>query len=168
MITERGRRRPLSLLSGALLLGAAIATFATIAALRRLDVVAVRGGSMSPALLPGDRLLVARRGGAPRVGEVVLSADPRDRDRELIKRVTAVRGGAVTLRGDAPHASTDSRVFGTVPVAAIRWRAALRIWPLARFGPIPRLPARPALEPVDEGGEPACTFPEALIAGDPR
>lgn len=161
MTTERGRRWPLFLLSGALLLGAAIT------ALRRLDVVAVRGGSMAPALLPGDRLLVARLARAPRIGEVVLAADPRERDRELIKRVTAVRGGAVTLRGDAPHASTDSRVFGTVPAAAIRWHAILRTWPLARAGAIPGLPPRPALDPVDEGGEPACTFPEALIAGDP-
>jgi len=162
MTMERGRSRSLFLLSGALLLGAAIA------ALRRLDIVAVRGGSMAPALLPGDRLLVVRLDRAPRPGEVVLAADPRDRDRELIKRVTAVRGGAVTLRGDAPHASTDSRAFGTVPAAAIRWWAVLRIWPLARAGAIPRLPTRSVLAPVDEGGEPACTFPDALIAGDPR
>ncbi|MEO8511518.1 MAG: S26 family signal peptidase [Chloroflexota bacterium] len=162
MTMERGRCGPLFVLSAALLLGAAIA------ALRRLDVVAVRGGSMAPALLAGDRLLVLRLDRAPRIGEVVLAADPRDRDRELIKRVTAIRGGAVTVRGDAPHASTDSRAFGTLPAAAIRWRAVLRTWPPARAGAIPRLPPRPVLDPVDEGGEPACTFPEALIAGDPR
>lgn len=120
---------------------------------------------MEPALVPGDRLLVVRARRAPRVGEVVLASDPRDRSRELVKRVTAIRGGAVTLRGDAPHASTDSRAFGSVPVAAIRWRAVLRIWPPERRGPIPAIPARPVLDPIDEGGEAACTFPEALIAG---
>lgn len=138
---------------------------AVVTALRRADVVAVRGGSMAPALRAGDRLLVLRLDRAPRVGEVVLAADPRDRQRELIKRVIVLRGGLVTLRGDAPHASTDSRVFGTVPAAAIRWRAVLRYWPLARAGAIPALPPRPVLDPIDEGGEPACTFPEALIVG---
>lgn len=160
MTDGRARTRVLPWFVGGLLLLAGI-----VAALRRLDVVVVRGRSMEPALAPGDRLLVVRSMRAPRVGEVVLSADPRDRSRELVKRVTAVRRGAVTLRGDAPHASTDSRAFGTVPVAAIRWRAVVRIWPLKRRGPIPALPARPLLDPADEGGEPACTVPEALVAG---
>ncbi len=153
--------------SGALpwLVGGALLSGAVVAALRSLDVVIVRGRSMAPALEPGDRLLVMRQVRTPRRGDVVLAADPRDRERELIKRVTRVERGAVTLRGDAPHASTDSRAFGTLPVAAIRWRAVLRYWPLARFGTIPALPARPLLGALEEGGEPACSVPEALIAG---
>jgi nickel-type superoxide dismutase maturation protease len=106
---------------------------------RWLDVVEVRGGSMAPALLPGDRLLVEAhtyQGRAPRSGEVVLAADPRMPERELIKRVAAVDEGAASadLRGDAPSASTDSREFGSVPLASIRWRAAYRYWPPARIG----------------------------------
>ncbi len=54
-----------------------------IAALRLLDVVEVRGRSMTPTLQPGDRLLVIRA--RPRTGDVVLAPDPRDGRRELVK-----------------------------------------------------------------------------------
>ena len=109
------------------------------AARRWLDVVEVRGRSMAPALLPGDRLLVECRTYArrqPRPGEVVLAADPRAADRELIKRVASVDEAAQTalLLGDAPAESTDSLVFGPVPLASIRWRAAFRYWPPERAG----------------------------------
>ena len=121
------------------LLGAAAGVAAGVAASRWLDVVEVRGGSMAPALLPGDRLLVESRsylGRAPRPGEIVLAADPRHGDRELIKRVTTVdeAAAAVDLRGDAPDKSTDSREFGAVALTNIRWRAAFRYWPPERVG----------------------------------
>lgn len=131
-------RRPFVALLGAVA-GIAAGAAATTAASRWLDVVEVHGRSMAPCLHPGDRLIVearsyARR--APRAGEVVLAADPRDPGRELVKRVAAVDSGAGTadLRGDAPDASTDSRAFGAVPLASIRWRAAYRYWPPARAG----------------------------------
>ena len=60
---------------------------------RWLDVVEVRGSSMEPTLIPGDRLLVESHtygGRAPRHGEVVLAADPRQPERELIKRVASI------------------------------------------------------------------------------
>jgi signal peptidase I len=106
---------------------------------RWLDVVEVHGGSMAPALLPGDRLLVESHsylGREPRRGEVVLAADPREPERELIKRVASVDGTTATadLRGDAPGSSTDSRAFGAVPLSAIRWRAVVRYWPPERAG----------------------------------
>ncbi len=107
---------------------------AAAAAWRRLDVVEVRGTSMAPTLLPGERLLVARLPRSARVGEVVLAADPRDARRELVKRVTALGGGGVVLRGDSPAASTDSRTFGAVPMAAVRWHVLARYWPPLRFG----------------------------------
>lgn len=127
-------RRPLAMLAG---VAAGIAAGA--AARRWLDVVEVRGGSMAPSLLPGDRLLVESRSyltRIPRPGEVVLAADPRRGDRELIKRVAAVdeKSDAVDLRGDAPEASTDSREFGAVPLSTVRWRAAFRYWPPERAG----------------------------------
>ncbi|MGZ8563031.1 MAG: S26 family signal peptidase, partial [Candidatus Limnocylindria bacterium] len=50
------RRRPL-----VALIGAAAGVAAGVAASRWLDVVEVHGGSMAPALLPGDRLLVESR-----------------------------------------------------------------------------------------------------------
>jgi nickel-type superoxide dismutase maturation protease len=119
------------------LLGAAAGVATGVAASRWLDVVEVRGGSMAPALLPGDRLVVEARTYArrpPRPGEVVLASDPRQSDRELIKRVVAVSGAGADLRGDAPDESTDSRKFGAVPLPAIRWRAAFRYWPPERVG----------------------------------
>ena len=164
-----GRGRSLAFLAGALV-GAAVALVARVAQ-RRLDVVEVSGSSMSPALQPGDRLLVesvtyARR--APRRGEVVLAPDPRRPMRELIKRVAEVGRAGIDLRGDHPAASTDSRSFGTVPAAAVRWRVALRYWPPLRFGGIGA--ASGTGEPwqhVEEGGESACAaFGDLVVASD--
>jgi nickel-type superoxide dismutase maturation protease len=103
---------------------------------RWLDVVEVRGQSMAPALLPGDRLLVARVG-PPRVGDVVLAADPRDGSRELVKRVAGLDEGGVTLRGDNGSRSTDGRTFGALPPSAVRWRVIGRYWPVERIGRVP-------------------------------
>ena len=137
MSHERGPRPLSSSVLRGLALGAAIA--AAAAARRWLDVVEVQGGSMAPTLLPGEWLVVERRTYAerpPLMGEIVLAADPRDAERELIKRVAAVdrAAGTVELRGDAPDASTDSRSFGAIPIGAVRWRVVARYWPPDRIG----------------------------------
>ena len=138
MSTERGRHRPLSsfVLRG-LALGAGVAAVAF--ARRWLDTVEVKGGSMAPTLLPGEWLVVERRTymrRPPRVGEIVLAADPREPSRELIKRISAVdpRSKLVELTGDSPDASTDSRTFGELPTHTIRWRVVARYYPLGRIG----------------------------------
>jgi nickel-type superoxide dismutase maturation protease len=133
MATRRGRIRPLLLVGGALA-GAALAGAGV--ARRHLDLVEVHGRSMAPTLLPGDWLIVEswsllRR--PPQQGELVLAADPRQRGRELIKRVAEVRDGMAELRGDANEESTDSRAFGMLPLAEIRWRVAARYWPPDRI-----------------------------------
>lgn len=113
--------------------------------LSHLDAVEVSGRSMAPTLRPGDRLLVETwtyRRRLPQVGEVVVAPDPRAPTRELVKRVAAVDDGRITLHGDAAR-STDSRRFGSVPLAAVRARAAFRYWPLARAGLIPAAIAVP-------------------------
>jgi signal peptidase I len=134
------------------------ATIAVVATARRwLDIVEVRGRSMAPTLLPGDRLLVARA--RPRAGDVVLAPDPRMDTRELIKRVATVTPESVVLRGDNSVASTNA----TVAADRVRWRAILRYWPPARA--TPRLATARPIDDVLEGGEPACSMPEALIAG---
>lgn len=158
----RGLTRPL--VACLALVGAAAAAVAALLG-RGFDVVEVRGRSMTPALWPGDRLLVLPLRRAPRIGEIVLAPDPREPSRELVKRVAAVSATGVTLRGDNPAASTDARAFGSVPVDSVRWRAVARTWPPGRIGLL-RASSAPRLEPIDEGGEPACAFPEALIAGD--
>jgi hypothetical protein len=75
----------------------------------------------------------------PRPGEIVLAPDPREPSRELIKRVYRLdpAAGTVELRGDAPAGSTDSRVFGAVPLGGVRWRVVARYWPAARAGRLP-------------------------------
>ncbi len=121
---------------GRVIVGVAAAGVAALIAVRRLEAVAVRGRSMAPALLPGDRLLVARRRHPPRIGEVVIVADPRSGHRELIKRVTAVGPGGVTLLGDNRSHSTDARSFGPLPTHAVSWRVVLRYWPPSRVGAV--------------------------------
>lgn len=144
-----------------LLAAGMVAGLVAALARRRLDVVEVRGRSMLPTLLPGDRLLVVRATG--RVGDVVLAPVPGHQGREMVKRIEAIDGIGIHLRGDNPVASTDARAFGPLPASAVRWRAVCRYWPPSRAG---RLPGPPdALERLDAGGEPACAFPDALIAG---
>lgn len=119
------------------LLAAAAGAAAFTLATHHLEAVVVRGRSMAPALLPGDRLIVRRRGRGPRIGEVVVVGDPRLPDRELIKRVANVDGDRVTLLGDNPERSTDARDFGPVDASAVRWVVVLRYWPPSRVGPLP-------------------------------
>ena len=133
MHATRGRRWPLVLVSA----GAAMA----VALSRELDAVEVRGLSMAPSLLPGDRLFVRRQRGAPRVGDIVIAGDPRQPTRELIKRVVEIGPGGIRLRGDNPRASTDGRSFGSVPQHAVNWRVVLRYWPPDRIGKPARAPA---------------------------
>ena len=110
-----------------------VGLLAVLLVCRRLDVVEVRGRSMAPALLPGDRLVIARLG-PPRLGDVVLALDPRDRGRELVKRVAGLDLAGVTLQGDNQSHSTDARAFGALPPHAIRWRVIGRYWPADRIG----------------------------------
>lgn len=90
---------------------------------------------MSPTLLPGDVLLTVAAVGpvqpllAP--GRVVLLADPQDDDHLVIKRILAVDGTQLWLRGDDPTRSTDSRTWGWVEGDRVR-RLAVRRWPQVR------------------------------------
>jgi len=102
--------------------------------------VAVAGRSMEPALKDGDWVLVdpdAFRARRPIAGDLVLAPDPREPERVLIKRVAAVsRDGRLSIMGDAPLASTDSREFGTIDAADVRGRPWFRYWPPERLGPL--------------------------------
>ncbi|MEO7266882.1 MAG: S26 family signal peptidase [Candidatus Limnocylindria bacterium] len=131
-----------------------------VLARRWLDVVEVRGRSMHPTLLPGDRLILVRQHGPPQRGSVVVARDPREPARELVKRVGLADERDVDLRGDNPDGSTDGRRFGRVPASAVEWRVVGRYWPLRRAG---RLPGAPSAD--DSGGEPVSAFPSALVGG---
>ncbi len=93
-----------------------------VAPLRR---VVVAGHSMAPHLLPGDRLLVSPLPPI-RPGDVVALRDPRDLTRILVKRVTSITPAGITVHGDHPTASTDSRTFGTVQVNLLLGRCIWR------------------------------------------
>ena len=86
---------------------------------------------MRPTLLPGDRL-VALRWRPARPGALAVVADPRRPSRLVVKRVTAVGPQGVTVEGDAPADSTDSRTFGPVP--RVWGRVVYRYGPPARAG----------------------------------
>jgi nickel-type superoxide dismutase maturation protease len=113
----------------AALLTAAVVTVV----IRRMGRVEVEGDSMLPTLVPGDRLVVVRRRRA-RPGDLVTLPDPRQPGRVMVKRVAQVTAGGVVVRGDNPHASTDSRSFGPVPAASIRGRVVYRYSPEHRRG----------------------------------
>lgn len=143
--------------------GARAALLAVLAALFCrafvLEIRVVAGASMSPALLPGDRVLVDRliyaRPGAlaallparePAAGDVVLFRSPEDGRTALLKRCVALPGEAAAGRvvpqdtlflvGDRREDSHDSRAFGPVPRAAVTGRvvAVLGSW-AAGHGP---------------------------------
>jgi hypothetical protein len=66
---------------------------------------------------------------------LVVAPDPRQPDRELVKRVAAIDlDGRLLLAGDAQDASTDSRTFVAIDPAAIRGRPWFRVRPLERLG----------------------------------
>lgn len=90
---------------------------------------------MAPTLEPGDRLLVTR-GRRARPGDLVALPDPRAADRLLVKRVGAVEGDTVTVLGDNPAASTDSRQFGPVPTRSLLGRVRYRYAPAERVSPL--------------------------------
>jgi nickel-type superoxide dismutase maturation protease len=93
-------------------------------------LVVVHGPSMVPALRHGDRLLVWLRAPrrTPKVGRIVIVSLP---ERPLsVKRLVAVEtGGTIRVEGDNEFASTDSRVLGSLPAAALQGVALLRVWP---------------------------------------
>ncbi len=104
--------------------------------------VRINGRSMSPALLPGERVLFDRLAftrDRPRAGDVALLQRPGRPGLRLVKRITAVPGdiaGGRTLErdeywveGDNVGASTDSRAFGPVRRRHLLARAWLVYWP---------------------------------------
>ena len=121
---------------GKLLISSGIVVTLATVAVKAFGRVEVTGDSMRPFLEPGDRLLlIATR---PRVGDVVAVRDPRDASRVLVKRVDAIGASGVTVVGDNPGASTDSRTFGPVPPASVEGVAWYRYAPAHRAGRLRR------------------------------
>lgn len=139
MLSRKSRRRLLQALSRVPGLYSALAFVLA----RR---VTVRGLSMAPTLLPGQRVLFDRLAYArdrPRSGDVVLVAQPLQPGLRMVKRLAAVPGetihgrllgrGEYWVLGDNDDASTDSREFGPVQRRDLLARAWLRYWPADRW-----------------------------------
>ena len=132
-------------------LGAFVATFVLIAAIRSVvaDYSEVPSTSMTPAILPGDRIYVNKLAydlkmpfttlhmmtwAEPKRGDVVVLNSPHD-GTPLVKRIAAVPGdriegqgevvpsGKYYVRGDNTDHSFDSRYFGYVDRSQILGRA---------------------------------------------
>jgi nickel-type superoxide dismutase maturation protease len=79
----------------------------------------VAGDSMTPTLADGDKVLVDATGYIA-VGDVILAKHPYKSDVKIVKRVSEIADdGRLTLNGDNPATSTDSRTFGTVSLESI-------------------------------------------------
>ncbi len=93
------------------------------ALLRRWRRYRVTGNSMSPTLAHGDLVWADPKGfvgAAPREGQIVVARHPYRTDVWIIKRVArAVDGDRLVLCGDNRRESTDSEIFGAVPVSLI-------------------------------------------------
>jgi signal peptidase I len=102
--------------------------------LARWGLAKVRGLSMTPALYPGDRLLIRYRR-RPRPGDVVLARFP---DGTLtVKRVDSARptrtgGAGWWLLSDNLDEGIDSRHRGALPDDAVIGVVHLRVWPRPR------------------------------------
>jgi signal peptidase I len=96
-----------------------------------LGVVVVRGRSMRPTLVDGDRLLV-RWGAVPRPGRLVVvrlpdgPAGPRPLS---VKRATRRDGDGWWVERDNPDEGVDSWLVGAISPTDVRAVVIGRLWP---------------------------------------
>ena len=84
---------------------------------------------MSPALQHGDTVFVNTRiyrRQAPHVGDIVVAHHPYQ-TRIVVKRIGDVHETSVTLLGDNPSESTDSRTLGAFPMRALIGQVTARL-----------------------------------------
>ncbi|GAA4087850.1 nickel-type superoxide dismutase maturation protease [Actinomadura miaoliensis] len=100
----------------------------------RLLAVAVTGESMTPALRPGDWLLV-RRGARVAEGDVVVARHPGRTEQLIVKRATRRTDGGWWLESDNQGAPgrQDSWDFDAVPDPLLVGRVVARYWPPSRI-----------------------------------
>ena len=101
-----------------------------LVAMNRFSLIKVAGGSMAPALLPGDIVVVAKSE-LPAKGDIALMRSGRS---IVLHRVTRVQGdGSIRTRGDAnpiadfsatPTSALRGKVVAVLPLgtAFARWR----------------------------------------------
>ena len=78
----------------------------------------VKGYSMWPTLKPKDRVIVRplnQQSELPPIGAIIVCIHPHQPSGRVIKRLSAVTDNQLTILGDCPDASTDSRQWGSIP-----------------------------------------------------
>jgi signal peptidase I len=89
----------------AAILLAVLVLFASVPVVLRLFVVEafkIPSGSMMPTLLVGDHMFVNKQARTPARGEVIVFRYPEEERQAFVKRVVAVGGDKVTMRGGFP------------------------------------------------------------------
>ena len=84
----------------------------------RRRVMQVEGHSMWPTLKPKDRVIVRplnQHSALPAIGSILVCIHPQQPSRQVIKRLSAFAENQLTILGDCPDASTDSRQWGGIP-----------------------------------------------------
>lgn len=97
----------------------------------RWGLAVVRGRSMEPTLLDGDRLLV-RHGAVPAAGRLAVVVLPGGV--LAVKRLAHRQATGWWVERDNPVAGVDSWTVGPVPATDVRAVVLCRIWPLRRRG----------------------------------
>lgn len=88
-------------------------------------IVEVCGNSMYPTFHDGSLVFAVRifNHSSIKVGDVVIAVPPPESDCSfVIKRVHNVSGGRVTIIGDNPDHSFDSRHYGSIPVSSVKFK----------------------------------------------
>jgi nickel-type superoxide dismutase maturation protease len=80
----------------------------------RLHGIVIEGDSMTPTLKTGDRVLVAKDS-VINVGDIVVARHPFKSSVKILKRVSSIETDEnISLIGDNPNESSDSRGFGSI------------------------------------------------------
>ncbi|MEO8042888.1 MAG: nickel-type superoxide dismutase maturation protease [Acidobacteriota bacterium] len=96
-------------------------------AIGKLKAFRVQGDSMLPTLRDGEVVLISPKASVE-PGDIVLAKHPYKQSVKMLKRVAAIDdSGRYSLVGDNAGESTDSRTFGTLPVAHIEGKAVCRV-----------------------------------------
>jgi nickel-type superoxide dismutase maturation protease len=108
-----------------------------VASLRLSRAYVVEGDSMRPTLLDGDyvhglRLPARLQARLVQPDAIVVARRPDSPRVHVIKRVVSQDAVGLTLLGDHPALSTDSRHFGPVDPSAVEAVVWLRYWPPRR------------------------------------
>jgi signal peptidase I len=94
--------------------------------LARWGMAVVRGRSMQPTLLDGDRLLV-QHGAVPRAGDLVVVRLPDGT--VAVKRATRRDGAGWWVERDNPAEGVDSWRVGAIPDRDVVAVVRSRVWP---------------------------------------